>query len=128
MKIEAFRKIILLLKKQQDKSLNMYQLGIDLINYDEPFDEINSILIGSIYGKEGLDIFYWWCYDNEWGTKDLEFIDKDGERLCQTIEDLHQYLEENKVDDYELRHNSNFNTEAFAEMWNNLTKDKNNGI
>jgi hypothetical protein len=28
--------------------------------------------------------------------------DKDGDELCRTVEELHQYLEENRTDDYEL--------------------------
>jgi hypothetical protein len=28
--------------------------------------------------------------------------DKDGNELCRTIEELHQWLEENKTDDYNL--------------------------
>jgi hypothetical protein len=32
----------------------------------------------------------------------MTMTDKDGTELCQTIEDLHAWLEENAVDDYKL--------------------------
>ena len=60
-------------------------------------------MIGSYYGKEGKETFDWWCYDKNWGERtDLTMTDKDGNELCITIEELHQWLEENKTDDYNL--------------------------
>ena len=61
------------------------------------------MLIGSIYGREGRDTFDWWCYEKNFGERtDLKMTDKDGNELCRTIEELHQYLEDNKVNDYYL--------------------------
>ena len=103
MKLEVFKKIIELLKKHQSKIDAAYKAEIDLINFCDPLEQVISLLIGSYYGKEGKETFDWWCYDKNWGERtDLTMTDKDGNELCRTIEELHQWLEENKTDDYNL--------------------------
>ena len=105
MKLEVFKEVIELLKKHQSKIDAAYKAEIDLINFCDPLEQVISLLIGSYYGKEGKETFDWWCYDKNWGEKiDLTMTDKDGNELCRTIEELHQYLEENKTDNYELLH------------------------
>ena len=105
MKLEVFKEVIELLKKHQSKIDTAYKAGIDLINFCDPLEQVISLLIGSYYGKEGKETFNWWCYDKNWGERiDLTMTDKDGNELCRTIEELHQWLEENKTNDYELPH------------------------
>jgi hypothetical protein len=103
MKLEVFAEIISLLKEQSNKEQAAYDAGIDLINFNDPIQAAVSHLIGAIYGTEGLDVFNWWCYDKEWGTrKDLTMQEADGTAICQTLIDLHEWLEKNKTDDYGL--------------------------
>jgi DNA-binding GntR family transcriptional regulator len=103
MKLEVFKEIVEKLKKQSQKERDAYQAGIELFNFNEEFHSLISILIGCYYGKESLDTFEWWCYEKDWGSRtDLTMTDQDGNHLCQTLEDLHEYLEKNKKDDYEL--------------------------
>lgn len=105
MKLEVFKEIIGGLKKHQSKIDAAYKAEIDLINFCDPLEQVISLLIGSYYGKEGKETFNWWCYDKNWGERiDLTMTDKDGNELCRTIEELHQWLEENKTNDYELPH------------------------
>ena len=103
MKLEVFKQIVSKLKQQQESLDKAYEAGIDLINFTDSYESVISMLIGSIYGMEGRDTFDWWCYEKKWGERmDLTMTDKDGNELCRTIEELHQYLEENRTDDYEL--------------------------
>lgn len=100
---EVFEKIVLKLKEQGESMDKAYKAGIDLINFTGPYESVISMLIGSIYGQEGKETFDWWCWEKEWGERmDLKMTDKDGDELCRTVEELHQYLEENRTDDYEL--------------------------
>ena len=100
---EVFERIIFELKEQQQKLDKAYEAGIDHINFTGPYESVISMLIGSIYGQEGKDTFDWWCYEKNFGERtDLKMTDKDENELCRTIEELHQYLEENKVNDYYL--------------------------
>ena len=103
MKLEVFKQIVSKLKQQQESLDKAYEAGIDLINFTDSYESVISMLIGSIYGMEGRDTFDWWCYEKNFGERtDLIMIDKDGNELCRTVEELHQYLEENRTDDYEL--------------------------
>ena len=103
MKLEVFIEIVSLLKEQSNKEQAAYDAGIDLINLNDPMHTAISHLIGTIYGTEGKDVFEWWCYEKEWGArKDLKMTEADGTEICQTLLDLHDWLEKNKADDYGL--------------------------
>jgi hypothetical protein len=95
MDIDVFKRVVELLKSTQEKDLAIYKLGIDLTNVNEGYHEIISHLIGAYYGPEGKETFEWWCYDKEFGARtDLAMTNSDGVELCQTIDDLHQYIED----------------------------------
>ena len=103
MKFEIFAEIVSLLKEQSNKEQAAYDAGIDLINFNDPIHGVTSHLIGTIYGSEGKDVFDWWCYEKDWGArKDLTMQEADGTEVCQTLVDLHDWLEKNKTDEYSL--------------------------
>lgn len=103
MKLEVFKELIEKLKSQEQKEQELYRLGIDLFEFNGCLHSTVSILIGAYYGKDGLETFDWWCYEKDWGSReDFTMTDLDGTLLCQTVDDLHDYLEKNKKDDYEL--------------------------
>ena len=89
---EVFEKIVLGLKEQSESIDKAYKAGIDLIDFTDPYESVISMLIGSIYGQEGKDTFDWWRCEKNFGERtDLTMTDKDGNELCRTIEELHQY-------------------------------------
>ena len=121
---EVFERIVLELKEQQEKLDKAYEAGIDHINFTGPYESVISMLIGSIYGQEGKETFDWWCYEKNFGERtDLTMTDKDGNELCRTIEELHQYLEENKVNDYYLSTYQTMTYEERTALLNQLMSD-----
>ena len=123
-KLEVFKRIVLELKEQQEKLDKAYEAGIDHINFTGPYESVISMLIGSIYGQEGKETFDWWCYEKNFGERtDLTMTDKDGNELCRTIEELHQYLEENKVNDYYLSKYQIMTDEERTSLLNQLMSD-----
>tara|TARA_R110000868_G_scaffold280434_1_gene540598 strand:- start:995 stop:1354 length:360 start_codon:yes stop_codon:yes gene_type:complete len=102
MQLEIFKEIIAKMQEHDAIIDKTYDAGIDLTNLMDPIQNVVSHLIGSIYGEDGKYTFDWWCFDNEYGTRDLEMTDEEGNRLCRNIEDLYIYLEANKTDDYNL--------------------------
>ena len=103
MNLEVFKEVVRLLKEHEEKGQAAYESGVDLINFCDPISTAVGHMIGSLYGKEGKETFGWWCYEKDWGTrKDLEMRNSDGVLICDTIEDLHQWLEDMAVCDYEL--------------------------
>ena len=121
---EVFERIVLELKEQQEKLDKAYEAGIDHINFTGPYESVISMLIGSIYGQEGKETFDWWCYEKNFGERtDLTMTDKDGNKLCRTIEELHQYLEDNKVNDYYLSKYEIMTDEERTALLNQLISD-----
>jgi hypothetical protein len=94
MKLEVFKEVVNKLQEQQKILDNTYNAGIDITNLLDPIQSVVSHLIGSIYGIVGLDVFDWWCYEKEWGTReDITMTDENDKTLCNNIEELHLYLE-----------------------------------
>lgn len=123
-KLEVFERIVFELKEQQEKLDKAYEAGIDHINFTGPYESVISMLIGSIYGQEGKETFDWWCYEKNFGERtDLTMTDKDGNKLCRTIEELHQYLEDNKVNDYYLSKYEIMTDEERKDLLNQLMLD-----
>jgi hypothetical protein len=67
---ERFLKISLTLKKQSDVLSKIYKNGLDLVNFVDPYHAIITELIKEVYGEEGYDWWYWFCYENDFGEKD----------------------------------------------------------
>lgn len=120
MKYEDFLKVILTLQKANQEISKLNDLNIDLINFVDPYQEIISTLIKSIYGEEGLSWFEWYCYESDFGERDwskgdtylkkddgtMELIYKRGEKkagayddrnnpICFSHESTWEYLEKN---------------------------------
>lgn len=93
MTYENFLKITLSLQKESLVTKELYKLNVDLIEFLDPYHQIISILIEEVYGKHGLDMFYWFCYENDFGQKGYEAFDGCGERICHSHESLWEYLE-----------------------------------
>lgn len=97
MNITKFKEIINSLKDSENSIILGKSIGVNLYDFQDKFINVIFDLLFEIYGPDGIEIITWWCYEKNWGTrKDLTMKDKDGNLLCDTIEDLHNWLEENK--------------------------------
>jgi hypothetical protein len=102
-KYTVFKEIVAKLKEQSETLNKVYASGVDLTNIVDAYGTVISHLIGTIYGKEGKETFDWWCYEKEWGNRtDLTMTDIDGNPVCETIEDLYEWLESGDDLDYDL--------------------------
>ena len=90
---ERFLKVILSLQKEQRVIQALYDNGMDVINFVDRYHKIISELIKEIYGKDGYEWWSWYCYENDFGTKQLEAKDAEGNQICYSHETLHEYLE-----------------------------------
>ena len=120
MTYERFCKIILRLQKEDRTIKNLYDNGVDLINFVHTYHSIINELIKEVYGEEGYEWFSWFCYESEFGQRDWskgdtykmkedgtsELVHKNGEvrfgayengePICYSIESLYEYLEKLK--------------------------------
>ncbi len=96
MTLEKFTEIINILKEESDRLTELYQMKVDLIEFVNPYHSIIETLIREIYGGEGIDWFSWFCYERDFGDKEVGAWDEDGNPICYDIESLWNYLEEIK--------------------------------
>ena len=95
MTYERFLKIILGLQKESRVIKNLYDNGVDLINFTDSYQAIINELIDEVYGTEGGDWFSWYCWENDFGQRGLEAFDENKNPICYSHESLWEYLEKN---------------------------------
>jgi hypothetical protein len=93
MTLEKFTEIIDSLKKTDEDLNKLYKLNVDLTEFVEPYQLIVSKLLREIYGDEGYDWFSWFCYERDFGEKELGAWDENNNPICYDVESLWQYLE-----------------------------------
>ena len=95
MEYSRFLKVTLALQKENRVVNSLYNNGLDIINFLDPYHMIISELIKEIYGDEGHDWWFWFCYENDFGQGGLEAKDKNGNLICYSHESLWEFLEKN---------------------------------
>jgi len=97
MTYKTFMKINERIKEQHELILDLSQKNIDLIEFVDPYHHIISDLIKEVYGDEGYDWWYWFIYDNDFGTGNLTANDKNGNSICYDYQSLWEYLEKMRL-------------------------------
>jgi len=93
MKLEDFEKLVGELRFIADRYDVIGKNGIDLLRYDYPYQNAIDILIKEIYGDGGHDWFGWFCYENDFGRKELGAWDENKNPICQDVKSLWEFLE-----------------------------------
>lgn len=95
MKLEVFEKIITQIKSQQEQSHKLYQLGIDLMEYEDAYAATITLLFRAYYGKDGEDWISWFIYERDDESDDPnQAWDKDNNPICYDIPSLWKCVEE----------------------------------
>ena len=123
MRQEVFTHILDKIRDKSKRIDDLYELGIDLINFSDDSNEVINILLEVYYGKEGADWIDWYLWEqNLKGGKD-QATDKDGNPICYDDRSLWEEVErcrlENKAE-YELP--IPITDEARTEMINMIAK------
>jgi len=70
-----------------------YKLGIDLSEFSESAEEVTEVLLKHVFNEDQYECITWWMYVKDFGRRaDLQMWDKDGNEICRTVEELHEYL------------------------------------
>jgi hypothetical protein len=99
MTFENFFNILDCYKRGSEMISDLHDLGFDLMEGRYKLSDIlyeqlqNSIRF--VYGDEGLDWVEWFIFENGYGDNKMGANDENGELICQTYEELFQYLEKN---------------------------------
>ena len=102
MKYEVFSKVLSCIKELDEKSQKLYGVGIDLLNFTEPYSQAIWHLFGAYYGKSGKDWIEWFIYEKD-GRNGITAHNSRGEEICKTEKELWKIIEKEKTDDYTLR-------------------------
>jgi len=93
MTYERFLKIITEIEKQDKLVSALYDLKVDLIDWTDPYSSIIGELIKEIYGEEGYDWFGWFCYETDFGNKEVGAWDENNNPICYDVKSLWEYME-----------------------------------
>jgi hypothetical protein len=89
MKYEKFEKLIKDLQMIRDRSSTLHDLGIDIMNYEEPYHRIISELMDKAFGKNAHDWIDWFIYERVTHSGEiLKAWDKDQNEICYDIKSL----------------------------------------
>lgn len=95
---ETFKKILELQSENYQKQHQLYKLGLDIIELNEPLVEAIYILWREYLTEEGLENLNWFLYDKDYisGTlrEDLKAWDGKGE-ILKNIDELYDHLVSN---------------------------------
>ncbi len=99
MDFKDFKECIDNLSQIHLKNLEAYKLGIDIIDYHDPYEKAFNILWSEILTEEGMHWLGWYLYEKDGISgnpkEDMKAWDNDKE-ICKNLEDLHGYLVTNR--------------------------------
>ena len=89
MSFKEFKIIIDNLENVRERSHSAHLLGLDLMEYDEPYHTVISTLLGTVFNQEGKGWVDWYLYERPGfnGRPNLA-TDENGNEICHNIESL----------------------------------------
>ena len=95
MTYEKFKELIETIEKVRDRSSAIYDLGLDLINFEDMHYRIINILMQSIFDEEGHDWIDWYLYERVGFNDKVNLAtDKDGNEICYDVPSLWETVKE----------------------------------
>jgi len=98
MDFKDFKECIDNLVIMSNKNREAYKIGIDILDYHDPYDKAINILFEQILTEEGMDWLGWYLYEKDGISgnprKDMKAWDNSKE-ICKNLKDLHSYLTRN---------------------------------
>lgn len=98
MTFETFKKILDLQSEHYQKEQQLYDLGVETTNLNEPLIGAIHILWSELLTVVGHSWLDWYLYERFWisGEPNLDMKAWDGDaEIVKTIEELYQYLFDN---------------------------------
>jgi len=93
MTLQEFTYLINLIDADNKRTRDAYRLGIDLSEFSENAEAAIDCLLKHVFDEFQYETLSWWMYEKDFGRKsDVTMEDADGNEVCRTIEELHEYL------------------------------------
>ena len=105
---QQFEEVILKLQLTQLRSRELYKLGVDLMEIEEPYHKVVDILFNSCFNGEQMGWIDWFLYEREGMRGEILQAHKtvDGEQveICHTIDSLWETVcEAGQQEDFDNR-------------------------
>lgn len=97
MLLNEFENLLERYKTFSDKISELHDLGFDFFEGKYPLmsdvEKLFDIMIATHYNEHGVDWINWFIYETDYGQKDMEGKDENGEPICYDIKSLYEYVE-----------------------------------
>jgi hypothetical protein len=95
---EFFMSLMDVVSSLDDRSVSLLNLGIDLVNYEDPYYQLIEGLIVKHYGPTKGGVMLWWCGERKLlPTKKYNMIDEHGNQtLVSNLNQLYNFLKKLK--------------------------------
>jgi hypothetical protein len=93
MNLQEFTYLIEQLQSDNTCTRAAYKLGIDISLFMESAQEAIDVLLKHVFDEQQYETLTWWMYEKDFGRReDVQMLDAEGNEVCRTLEELHQYL------------------------------------
>ena len=93
MTLTELQHLLNLMDADNKKIRDAYRLGIDLTEFTESAQEVVNTLLKHVFDEHQYECLSWWMYERDFGRREnLQMWDADGNEVCRTVEELHQFL------------------------------------
>lgn len=97
MEYKEFLEIGLRIQKLSTRTKALYDLGMDVINFENDYWEVIDLLLKQSFTETQYEWVSWFIYENDFGQAGMEARDESGELICHSWESLWECL--NREDD-----------------------------
>jgi len=96
MNYTEFLKIGLTLQKLSRRSQSLYKLGLDVVEFENPYHEVINDLLKQVFNEKQVDWVEWFFWENNFGQGGLEATDEKGNLICGGWEQLWNHIKDLK--------------------------------
>ena len=97
MQLKEFQNLLEKYKSFSDKISELHDIGFDFYEGKYPLmsdvESLFDIMISTHYNEKGLDWINWFIYETNYGKKDMEGKDENGNPICYDVNSLFEYIE-----------------------------------
>jgi hypothetical protein len=95
---QSFMSLLEILSYIDDRTLEMDNLGINLLEFEDPYFKIIEDLLMSKYGQIGASLIIWWCTERKLiKEKTYNLISEDGTNtMISNATQLYKFITEKK--------------------------------
>lgn len=101
MKKEEIKRFLIEYDKYLSDCSELHDIGIDLFEGKYPVFEFGSIcfdlIVNENYSPYGVDWINWFVYETNLGRKQMDAFDETQNLICQTLDELLEYIEKYKI-------------------------------